>query len=1156
MQNSVAKKIFALGVAASTLLGAAVPFVTSAAPHSEGTNVLSSDGTVWMVVGGQRRAYTSAGAFLSYGFNSFASLVPANADDLALPAGAFIPPQDGSIICSDRGSDKGTCYETSNGQKYGFTSAAVFTGLGFSFANSMPGDVSWMASGASLLNNSSMGHLPGTLINNGGTVQLVGANGLLGVPDLATFTSWGYSFSKVVPANAADKALPQTGVFAMRMPGQLSPSWTSNPNTPPVVSGSVSVSLASDNPAGGTIVASSSAVTLAKFAFAGNGTVTNLQVKRTGVSSDSVLSNVYLYDGGMRLTDAASVGGNSIVTFNNPNGLFTVSGNKTISVVAEIAGNATAGQTVGVQLIGFTVANGTPAGVAVSGNMFTISSVSDLATIDFGSVTPSGGSFDPASDVEVFRSLVSVGTRSVTLSRLAIRQIGSVNYQDLRNFRLRIDGQQVASVSSLDANGYASFVFSPVSLQSGTREFSILADIVGGSSRNFQFQIRNKVDVDFTDSNYGVVVSPVDSFPVGSASSNSINSGSLTFQKTTDSPSGDVVEDTSNALLAKYTVTAYGEAMKIETLSVGATSSDIAVGSLRNGRVLINGVQYGSTASLARCTGGSGCTGGGTSYTLNYTVQPGSPVTLEVRADIYDNDGTDTLGANDTVTAYLMAGSSNVQKMVSLGYASLPSSSVAGNALTVVTGSMTLSKNNNYASQTAPLPQTAYKVASFNLVGSSAEDIRVNSLDLSFAQASSTATLALTNLELRIAGAMFGTVKSSYSSGTTTFSGNYTLAKNQTVTVEVFATLSTDSTSVSGTSAITGTAFVSGTTINSGTSATGGAAGQTITYGSGSFTIAKDGSSPDAAIVADQQTKTTAAFKFTSANDAFTITEVVVKFGGSVTTVLNVILKDGATVLGTKPAAGSSVTFSGLSVPVAANSTKVLTVDLQLGVVGNGAGTSGEAVTTSIDSVKYLDGSGVQTTATDDVTGNAIYAFASIPTITNVALPSSTLASGTQTLAKFTVSSNGTGNVSWNKIIFNIGKSSTATFHTPSLVNADTNVAITGTIATSINFSGAGTSGTLTFTVTGNGGEEDVTSRTYALKATVGAVTDGDFISTNVVAGQSSAAFTGVTSTAVTLSPTFVWSDQSKASHSTTTADWFGDFLVKNIPTDSQTLSN
>jgi len=35
----------------------------------------------------------------------------------------------------------------------------------------------------------------------------------------------------------------------------------------------------------------------------------------------------------------------------------------------------------------------------------------------------------------------------------------------------------------------------------------------------------------------------------------------------------------------------------------------------------------------------------------------------------------------------------------------------------------------------------------------------------------------------------------------------------------------------------------------------------------------------------------------------------------------------------------------------------------------------------------------------------------------------------------------------------------------------------------------------------------------------------------------------------------FVWSDMSAQGHSYNTNDWMNDYLVKNLPTDSQSLS-
>ncbi len=192
--------------------------------HPLGTNIKDSSGTVFTVTTENsttvRRPYTSWGAFMSYGFNSQASIVDANSGDLALSVGSFISPQDGSVICSDRGSDIGTCYFITQGQKAGFTSAPVFTGQGFDFDNTQNGDVSFLVT-ITPISSSTARHLPGALINNSGTYQIVGNTGLLGFPSASVFSSWGYSFAKAVTANTADTALTQTGVVSGRIAGQI-----------------------------------------------------------------------------------------------------------------------------------------------------------------------------------------------------------------------------------------------------------------------------------------------------------------------------------------------------------------------------------------------------------------------------------------------------------------------------------------------------------------------------------------------------------------------------------------------------------------------------------------------------------------------------------------------------------------------------------------------------------------------------------------------------------------------------------------------------------------------------------------------------------------------------------------------------------------------
>ncbi len=193
-----------------------------AASHANGTNIVSN-GTVYMVVNGQKRAYTSAGAFLSYGFNSWGTVQQASAEDIALPEGNFIPPRDGKIVCSDRSPDKGTCYLITNSKRSAFVSSAVFGQLGFSFSKALYGDVSFLEKDSDISNSSDQ-HKAGVLINKNGTIYLVSSKGLIGIPNPDVLLTWGYSFADAVKANSSDYSLSESSVMTARVAGQLNPA--------------------------------------------------------------------------------------------------------------------------------------------------------------------------------------------------------------------------------------------------------------------------------------------------------------------------------------------------------------------------------------------------------------------------------------------------------------------------------------------------------------------------------------------------------------------------------------------------------------------------------------------------------------------------------------------------------------------------------------------------------------------------------------------------------------------------------------------------------------------------------------------------------------------------------------------------------------------
>ncbi len=951
-----------------------------------------------------------------------------------------------------------------------------------------------------------------------------------------------------------------------------------------VNNGPVAVSLASNNPASGTLVAGQATADLAHFTFTGSGTVTGVTLQRLGVSADSTLSNVYLFNGATRLTDAASVSNNGMVSFNVPSGIFN--GSTTISVRSDIA-SGTSGQTVGVMLATFTTASGT-VNANLSGNIFTIASAS-LASISAGTVTPSGATLNPGPAVTVWQSTLNVSTRDVWMKRFSLRNVGSAPANSFANFKLFVNGVQVGTATGVDVNGYVTFDLNatPVLLASGSRVVRVDADIVSGASRTVQFSLRQASDVDFVDSSFGVNIVPTGT-PWTAASVNTISGatgGTLTLEKDVSSPSTNVTLGGNDVNLATFKATAYGEPIKIETLPAGFTFTDggaaNAAATLRNGRIMIstdgtNWVQYGSTATLVPA---------GTSYTLNYTVMPGTPIWIQEHADIFDNDGTGTLDTSDTILGKLVAGSQNADRVDSLG--SFSTAAVSGNTLAIASASITLTKNGTYANQTTTLPATNFKIASFNLAGSSVEDVLLTTLSLDVAASSGVNFTAgdLTNLYPVVknsAGVIVAQPApiATVAATDNNFSINYTLAKNQNLTIEFYANLADNSLpgAIVATNAFSTVLQVSGTSLVSGQTVTGGdgtttVAGQAIAYGAASITASKDASSPVAGIVYDNQTVTSLTVKLAAVTAPYRVTDVTVTLPAAGATVAQTVgLYDHVTgaLVGSAPGGSTSVTFSGLTFDVPANTNKYLDVKLVLGTIGVGGGTTGASILTTVTAFTAVNTStGVSAVGTGTAAGSALNAFAAVPVVSQVALASNSLLNTTaRPLLRFSMAGTG-GDVAWNLLTVKVTKDAQTTIGTNGTtgitlwdVTNGGNTSVGGTFTNGATVYGAGTcsGGGATCDISFVPSSEQTVSGTkvYELRGNVAAATTAGDFATFTIDNDSAAIVASDTSANIVTGDSdapIVWSDLSASGHATTTADWTSDFGVKNLPV-SDTLTS
>ena len=156
--------------------------------------------------------------------------------------------------------------------------------------------------------------------------------------------------------------------------------------------------------------------------------------------------------------------------------------------------------------------------------------------------------------------------KNVQFTKLALRQINSIDKADISNFKLLIDGVEVATVPYLDANGYVTFTFDKT-LSSGPKYVKVLADITGGSGRKVQMSLRNKADVTLRDVEYGVNISfAYASGSTGLGDAKDINEGQFTVVANNADLPITVANTASNVLIGKWTFKAIGEAIKVETL--------------------------------------------------------------------------------------------------------------------------------------------------------------------------------------------------------------------------------------------------------------------------------------------------------------------------------------------------------------------------------------------------------------------------------------------------------------------------------------------------------------------------------------------------------------------------------------------------------------
>jgi hypothetical protein len=170
--------------------------------------LVNHSGTFFLILNGVRHGIANPGLLYSFGYG-FGDAVADAATYQTLQSGNMLGPNDGALVKSP--SDP-TVFLVSGQSKHGFTSATVFSGLGYKFTSvlTIPAPQMDALPLGDTISSSTASHLPGTNISSQGTVYLITGKGRQPYPSLAVYNSWNLhnDLSRIVPANAVDLSLP------------------------------------------------------------------------------------------------------------------------------------------------------------------------------------------------------------------------------------------------------------------------------------------------------------------------------------------------------------------------------------------------------------------------------------------------------------------------------------------------------------------------------------------------------------------------------------------------------------------------------------------------------------------------------------------------------------------------------------------------------------------------------------------------------------------------------------------------------------------------------------------------------------------------------------------------------------------------------------
>lgn len=352
---------------------------------------------------------------------------------------------------------------------------------------------------------------------------------------------------------------------------------------PPLSGGGVTVSVASDSPAGMLVPTGASVdvlhVTLAAGSLGAN--VSTIKFTSSGLGDSLNIDNVTLYTvSGAKIASAKNVNSDKEVTFSF-GAPIAISANSSYTIVVRATFAANGYYVMGVKAATDITTGGTNTGsFPVNGSTMQATNSATVGTVTLAATGTSTTSHDFGEDNVLLAEFdLTANNEDVLWTSAMLKNGGTNDAGIISNLKLIVDGTEVATGTYAD--GYVTFAINNYLIKDGdTVSVEVRGDLgVGNDGDTVKLYIKDRADFEFIGQDFGfgaqitaATFSQLDAAAEAQIVTLQTGQFSIDFDKVL-TPTQDVKPDTQNVVLATLKLKSAGENATITAMADGATGT-------------------------------------------------------------------------------------------------------------------------------------------------------------------------------------------------------------------------------------------------------------------------------------------------------------------------------------------------------------------------------------------------------------------------------------------------------------------------------------------------------------------------------------------------------------------------------------------------------